>query len=248
MKKKLFKAALLSVAAITLVVATVFVTVAYITSKASISNTFTVGNVSLELYESKVNDDGQKLADNPNVNGSKKDAIGNIYHLVPGKTYDKDPTVYINSTSSQDEAYLFVYVQNGIKDIELGHYNHGSNVPQDEIQAIGAKITIEEQMKANGWVKLEDGTKGTVYYYATNTGTSEAPVYTMKAVGGDTGINQVDIFSQFHIDGHAVVNAYKDAQINILAFAIQTTGFDTPSAAWTALKAAYPAETLNNGN
>ena len=54
MKKKLITAALLTVAAITLVVATVFTTLAFLADSSAVSNTFTVGNVGIDMKESPV--------------------------------------------------------------------------------------------------------------------------------------------------------------------------------------------------
>ena len=62
MKSKALKPILLAVTALVLVAATVMATVAYMTSSAAVSNVFTVGNVSMQMFESKVTSDG-KYAD-----------------------------------------------------------------------------------------------------------------------------------------------------------------------------------------
>ena len=148
MKKKLAKIAALSMAAVSLVLVTVLATVAFLTSRTSVTNSFTVGNVGIEMYESYVVN-GVKQADDPNVNGDKKDASANSYRLIPGKTYDKDPTIYLEEDS--EESYLFVKIDNGIVDIEAK-----------------GDTEISAQMSEKGWVLLPGSTN--VYYYADDEG------------------------------------------------------------------------------
>lgn len=131
---KVLKPLLLSAAAIMLVVATMFATMAYLVSSAAVSNVFTVGNVSLLMYETKVNPDGtvaQKVASD-----AMKTADTNSYHLQPAVTYKKDPTVYVAADS--DESYLFIRLRNDLKSVEA---------PNGK--------TIVEQLRANGWLEIE---------------------------------------------------------------------------------------------
>lgn len=131
---KVLKAMLLSAAAVMLVVATVFATMAYLVSSAAVSNVFTVGNVKLHMYESRVNSKGE-VQPEVGTNGMKP-ADTNSYHLQPGASYTKDPTVYVDGES--DESYLFVRLRNDLKTIE------SDKVP-----------TIVEQLYANGWLEIE---------------------------------------------------------------------------------------------
>lgn len=131
---KVLKPLLLSAAAVMLVVATMFATMAYLVSSAAVSNVFTVGNVSLLMYETKVNPDGtvaQKVASD-----AMKTADTNSYHLQPAVTYKKDPTVYVAADS--DESYLFIRLRNDLKSVEA---------PNGK--------TIVEQLRANGWLEIE---------------------------------------------------------------------------------------------
>lgn len=84
MKKKLT-----TVLAIVLVVAlSVAGTYAYLTDKtAAIKNTFTVGNVDIDLAET----------------------TGNSYKMVPGNTISKDPKVTV--TANSEDSYVFVKVE-----------------------------------------------------------------------------------------------------------------------------------------
>ena len=102
------KALLLTLCAVLLVTASMLGTMAYLTSTASVENTFTVGSVAITLDETDV--------DNSTADASRDQA--NSYKLMPGHTYTKDPIVHVDSTS--EECYLFVKVANEITAIEGG--------------------------------------------------------------------------------------------------------------------------------
>lgn len=90
-----------ALAAVLLVSATVFTTMAYLTDKTNnVENTFTMGKVSINLDESNY-EDGALDPD--------RRVIENRYErLVPGETYPKDPTVTVNANS--EKSWLFVKV------------------------------------------------------------------------------------------------------------------------------------------
>lgn len=184
------KALVLALCAVLLVVTTVFVTMAFLTSEDSVQNTFTVGEVTITLDEADVKTDGT-YETNQNA---RVDA--NEYKLIPGHTYIKDPTVHVDDDS--EECWLFVKVENGLVNAEKA-----------------GNTTIEEQMKANGWT-LVDGQKN-IYVYK-------------EVVTAETGANVV-VFSSFTIDGETVVADYKDAKINVTAYAIQAEGFENTATA-----------------
>ncbi len=96
-------------------------TMAYLTSQASVTNTFTVGNVTITMDETDVD----------NSTANKERDTANAYKLIPGKTYTKDPIIHVDPLS--EDCYLFVKVVNGIKNYEA------------------SGDTIAAQMAANGW-------------------------------------------------------------------------------------------------
>lgn len=240
MKKKLFIAGILMMTAIALVAATVFVTVAYLTSSAAVTNTFTVGNVGIKMYESAVKVDGvypnDVYPDDPTIHGDMKDATGNNYHLLPGKTYTKDPTIYVDASS--DKSILFVKIRNTIREIEYGNFKHADGTSS---VADSAKPTIREQMEERGWVWFKETPTGTVYVYGTKTTTEGNEVTTATPVIGGQSI---DVFKSFSIDEHAEnLAVYGGAKVNITAFAIQVDGgFTSAHEAWAAIEATYPYE------
>lgn len=92
------KALLVSLCAVLLVAVSVIGTMAYLTSKDTVVNTFTVGSVEIELDEADVDENGSYVTTHDN---RVKD---NTYHLLPGHTYYKDPTVTVLKDS--EESYV----------------------------------------------------------------------------------------------------------------------------------------------
>lgn len=210
MKSK-HKALLLALCAVLLVAASVFGTVAYLTDTEAVTNTFTVGRVGLKLDEADVKPDGTLDTD--------KRVLENEYHLLPGRTYIKDPTIYIDADS--EECYLFVKVENGIKKIET----------------TDSTKTIAAQMKDLGWVLIDEANG---IYVLDKKGDKTYTVF---------GEAEVEVFKTFTIDGDKVVNVpegetvpdgkydlsdYEKAEVTVTAYAVQVAGFDNAEAAWKA--------------
>ncbi|MBE6762071.1 MAG: hypothetical protein E7551_07260 [Ruminococcaceae bacterium] len=239
MKKKFLTAALLTFAALTLVVVTVFVTVAYLTASSAVSNVFTVGDVSITMYETKVDANGTAVTPYTEVDT-------NSYHLVPDKTYLKDPTIRITSKLAEDEMYLFVKSSNQIRKIEAGNQADATN---DE-----KATSMRAQMEANGWVEYVRSGDGIEIVWVYGTRDTATGVITPTAVGpddkqilknGNEGPKQAGDFvlcNEFTVAHDANVSLYAAAKVNFTAFAIQTTGVETIQKAWEAIKTTFPYE------
>ena len=103
------KVLLLALCAILLVGATIAGTVAYLTSQKTVTNTFTVGKVSITLTEDKINvQTGEKLK------GSEAGTTDNLpnIELAPGRESEKNPVITVSDDS--EECYLFVKIENGL--------------------------------------------------------------------------------------------------------------------------------------
>ena len=135
------KALLMSLCAVLLVAASVLGTMAYLTAHDEVKNTFTVGNVSINLDEAKVTTDGKV------VEGAKR-VHSNEYKLLPGHTYTKDPIIHVDANS--EDCYLFVKVDNQIAAIEAD-----------------GNTTVAAQMAAKGWKAVEG--KDGIYVYVGTT-------------------------------------------------------------------------------
>lgn len=150
-KKTIKKALLLTVCAILLVVASVMGTLAYLTSKDVVTNTFTAGKVKITLDETKVDVYGAAV-------DPAQTTQENSYILVPGHTYKKDPTVHV--VAGSENSYLFVKVDNNIAAYEATDYTN-----------------INAQILANGWTAHP--TEAGVYYrnYSKASGAADYGVF-----------------------------------------------------------------------
>lgn len=205
------KPLVLALCAILLVVGTVLGTVAYLQDTASVVNTFTVGNVHLKLDEAVVDEKGEPT-------GGRTET-GNAYHLIPGETYTKDPTVTVLKGS--EESYVRMMLT----------LNCAS-----ELDAIfapnGAVLTeIFKGYDATKW-EYVDVTRGN-----DNTITYEFRYFeTVKPEQND------DLVLDALFDTVTVPNTMTgeqlatiaDLKITVEAHAIQATGFANADDAWTA--------------
>ena len=235
-KKKLILALAAFFSVVAIVVISVLGTIAYLTSSSTVTNTFTIGNVSITMTESKVDNDGTP------VDGGATQVISNTYTLMPGTRYTKDPKITVSAGSS--ESYLFVMVRNDIKDIE--------RIADDTDYQ-----TMEEQMIANGWKVFEGAhtATSTVYVYCGNEGveinTGDVIGVDPRGVGGVNAVT-IPVFNYFEIQSEVEnLSKYNSATIVLRAFAVQTSGFvddedlsvtgakTAEQKAWAALLAEY---------
>lgn len=252
MKKKFLTAALLTFAALTLVVVTVFVTLAFLADFSAVSNTFTVGSVGIDMTEAKVNIDGTLF----DAGATRVDS--NSYHLVPNETYIKDPTIFIDKTDTKDDMYLFVKSSNQIRAVEAGNIP-GANgeLPTD------AKKTMREQMEANGWVEFIRSGDGVeiVWVYGTRdvpTGViTPTPVNcddVQKIKGQDGALvdsgraagefKLCDEFTIGNVDS-TKLGLYGGLTVTFTGFAIQTSEVEATEnklvkASWDSIKDTFP--------
>ena len=114
--KKTTKALALVLCAMLLVVGSVMGTLAYLTSQDDVTNTFTVGNVTITMDEADVDAYGVKLYKvdaEGNTTSELADRVdSNEYKLIPGHTYVKDPTIHVGENS--ESCWLFVKIENGL--------------------------------------------------------------------------------------------------------------------------------------
>ena len=191
-KNNILKTLALVGCAIRLVAVSIAGTMAYMTSKTgTITNTFTVGQVNITMDEA-VADAYGAVADPAN----RANITDFNYKLIPGRKYVKDPTIRV--TTGSEQCYLFVEVNNGISAIE-----------------VEGNTTIEAQMTANGWTKL-NGTN--VWYHAI--------------VDARNTTVDVPVFGSFTIDGEANTADYASAKITVTAYAVQADGFNDAADAW----------------
>lgn len=191
-------------------------TVAYLTSNDTVTNTFTVGKVAIALDEADVDIYG--------VQDGNERVKANDYKLIPGHEYTKDPIVHVASDS--EKSWLFITVDNGIANIEMA---------QGTVQAIDEEgnptktySTIANQILDNDWEELKDNEGNLVAYYRLfDPATAIA--------NPETGDFDYAVFGNFAISGDVQANALNDYDGNkiiVNAYAIQWDGFTSAAAAW----------------
>lgn len=213
MKMKKLIAACLSLA---LMGGAVMGTLAWLTDRDEVVNTFTVGNVDIKVDEEQVDPDG-----NPTGNGRVDE---NEYHLIPGCEYTKDPTMTVKKDSVESYVRMILTVHNA-----------------SDVQSIIDKYSLGDfSALIGGWDETvwlyqgftEDTAKDTISFefrYHDIVPAAQADVMleplftTLKAPGQMTGEELKALYDggfEMHVVGHA----------------IQTAGFDTEEAAWAAFE------------
>lgn len=152
-QKKLRKLLTLVSCAVLLVCVTIAGTVAYLTyTTEAVENTFTVGNVAITLDEEDVDEYGVSYSE------TKDRVDANVYKMIPGHEYKKDPTVHISEGS--EDCWVFVKV-----DINVTETSEASK-------------TIASQLTTNGWTCVDS--TNNIWGYNTmlsNEGTQNAVAF-----------------------------------------------------------------------
>lgn len=210
------KALGLMMAAVLLVTATIFGTMAYLTSTDEVVNTFTVGSVAIQLDEAKANTDGTLVEGADRVDA-------NSYKLLPGHTYAKDPMVTVLSGSENSYIRMTVTVSKAA-----------------ELDAIFDPQKANLLSIFNGY----DSTNW-IYQGETDDTTNNTRTYefwykdTVSALEEDVALNA--LFDSITVPGEINNDQLKTIEgmtITVNAYAIQADGFNDAAAAW----AAFPAE------
>ena len=205
------KALLLTVCALVLVVATVMGTMAYLTDKDDVKNTFAAAKLldgDFVLTEHKLERDDltgkQTLSDTETTDA-------NAYKIVPGAVLPKDPWVEFNLAES---AYLFLVVEDKLP--EGMHWNPTDNW----MPLMNGKVPNEQ-------VKLGENP---VYVYGTsalNIGKHNYKIIEGDKITVDGTINLEPVEGQDAVTGN----------LNFYGYLVQAESFDNPLAAWNAYQA-----------
>lgn len=215
-KTQKFLLCCLCVAAI--ITASVLGTLAYLTDTDSVTNTFTVGQVDIKLDEAKVDADGEP------VDGADR-VQSNEYHLLPGMTYTKDPTVTVLPGSEDSYIRMILTVHNASA-VQTIIDNHGLTDFADLIAGWEPEVWLYRGFAADdtaNTISFEFRYKKTV---GADTEAVELPALfeTLVVPGTVTGPELADLYSggfKMVVTGHA----------------IQAAGFDSEDAAWAAFAA-----------
>lgn len=241
---KLRRVLLLLACAVMLVSLSVGATLAYLTSTESVKNTFTVGDVQITLDEADVKTDGT-LETNERVKA-------NEYHLMPGHSYIKDPTVTVLADSEDCYVRAFVTVndyQKLVKAFPIEKYpEHWSNDGK-EVFLLQTVVTEwhQDQWKYVGF----DATKSVYEFRYVG---DKCVKNTDYVDGTDADVKLDPLFQTIEIPGYLTnkeVNALEGIEITVKAEAIQADGFATADKAWESWQEPVAEEedsTENNGD
>lgn len=211
--KKHNKVLLAVLCAALLVVGSVAGTLAWLTDDEAVVNTFTVGNVDIELSEEGMEDRGDGT-------------FGKDYKLLPGHSYDKKPVVTVVEGSEESYVRMIVTVS------DYAGLEAAFPEATNPTWYMNGQLLLEKLVA--GWsgaqwkcVSMANG----VYefrYFETVDGTDGAlaPLFTHVVIPGE-----ID-------NGHLA--KLQGMEIEIVAHAIQAAGFENEAKAWEAFDIQNP--------
>lgn len=218
--KNMKKILLCCLCVVALVAASVLGTLAYLTDRDTAVNTFTVGNVDITLDEEAVNPDGTPTEEDDDR------VQENEYHLIPGQTYVKDPTMTVKAGS--EESYVRMLVT-------INCYS--------QLQAIFGEDFLPEEYVNGTWDSEIWPCVGSETDETANTITYEFRYHeTVDASESEEDIVLEALFQSFTLPGEITgeeLATIQDLTITVEGHAIQAAGFDDADAAWTAFDAQY---------
>lgn len=247
MKKKIIA---LCIAAVLIVTAVAGASLAYLTDTKQADNTFTVGNVRIELIEQQRGENGLEAFEQnkkllPIVGSAQGEKDG--YGMPTAKNY-VDKIVTVQNTGSED-AYIRAYfaipaaLDDGYETFNAGknvlHFNFGNKVVGSVISSTeGAEWIWTHGSKWNYFETTMDGIKYNVYY---------ADYHTAVAAGKTTEqfVQGVYLDKSFEMkeDGAYAFGEkltldegwdWNKVTCPVFSIACQAEGFDTPAAAFDA--------------
>ena len=242
------KALLMSLCAVLLVAASVLGTMAYLTDSKDVKNTFTVGNVAIELDEAKVDEMGKLVT---NQDGTPADRVTqNAYKLLPNHTYVKDPTVTVKTPSVDSYVRMKVTFNKASALIAMcTNPNWEEDAPTEIKNAWPLLYMVnftDESVKWDGIImdnmfeseNMLNNTKYCVYDKAADTLTFYY-YYTGTVDATDGDVVLPVLFDSITVPEWATgkqLKALEGFEINVVAEAIQADGFENADAAWAEFK------------
>lgn len=216
MTKKRFVAILLCVTLVAL--AAIGATFAYLTDTKTVDNTFTMGNVAIELDETNVNDpEGDRVT-------------SNAYHVYPGAVVTKDPIVH---NVGENAAYIraTVNVSNWMNLCAAYYPDFGIAYPNAGYEQSLLRLVGE---LGEGW-SVVGVTTGDTMIIGQQLDAKFILKYDGKLAAGE---NTTAMFQKVTIPaGIDNVNTEGFNEVKVVAQTIQADGFDTWQAAFDAFDA-----------
>lgn len=216
------KALLLTLCAVLLVAASVLGTMAYLTSTGEVKNTFTVGQVKITLDEAKVDVNGKALKGD-----AAERVTNNSYKLLPGHSYDKDPTIHVDPSS--EDCFIRAKVT----------INHANEWQALVTKYAGGNLTnIITGFDENIWwvsqpVATGNDTITYTFVYKNENHTEELS----KRIWTKSDSTDLVLFKEIKMPGgltNEEIAEVANTEITVIAEAIQADGFTSEADAWAA--------------
>ncbi len=229
---------------------------AYLTDTDNANNTFTVGNVAIELIEQqrKEDENGDKTTELEKFENEKvlqpvvgsaqgeKDDIG-----MPTAANYADKIITVKTGKNSQDAYIRVYlaipsVLDNVKDAGMNvlHFNWGNNLTNDKYSAAdhanwGAETLVAKEFE------MADGIKYNIYYRSYNKILPENTETGSAAYVGFYLDKNVDYDGKdYTINGKVIDFAFENGiTIPVYAIGVQAAGFNTAD---EAIEAAFGAD------
>lgn len=196
----------------------IFRSVAYLTDSTSDVNTMALGNVSITMDEAVVDTNGTPTAGRTN--------LGNAYNMMPGHTYTKDPTV----TVVADNAPSYVRIKVTLSKLSQLKAIFGEEFqPQNYVAGWDSEI-----WPCSSVVENADGNTVTYEFRYHDIVAESAvetqlePLFTHFTVPGVMTGEQLKTLADSN-DQDEIDDSFR---IDVVAHAIQATGFENADQAW----------------
>ncbi|MBQ6901060.1 MAG: hypothetical protein IJN72_09470 [Firmicutes bacterium] len=213
--------------------ASMMATMAYLVDDDYIVNTFTVGKVKIKLDEIIVDKSGTPT-------GTDRTEAGNEYHLLPGQTYTKDPSVTVLADS--EECYVRMLVTMNRTQAQLDQIFGAGFLPQNFVTGWDNAV-----WETTGIIKEENG--AVTYEFRYREAADPTPqTFWDASRGTHSQDSQLQaLFTGFKVpeemnstelallgDDETTTGVDEKFKITVTAHAIQAAGFGDETAAWAA--------------
>jgi len=218
-------------------------TVAFLTDRDVVTNVFSVGDVQIKLDEMKVNKDGVPVGEDGEPLEDQEAPVrvtGNDYHLVPGLTYTKDPTITVLKGNEACYVRMMVTITNYTQLQAIMDALHA----QDAVTYPTASLLQLFEEWGTNWVQQGDPAVDTV----NNTVTYEFRHNAVIAPQGEDTVLQ-PLFAAFTVPGDITgeqLATVSGMEIRVEGHAIQTASFQSADLAWGAFDAQEGAGNESN--
>lgn len=196
-------------------------TLAYFTDEDSQRNTFTMGEVRIELFEHGYDPEANALTD-------KKVAGVDGYVLVPGTVLPKDPTVTVKAGS--EDCWVFVEVQ----DAASVPFDVNGDGKVSEGEALGFDAFVSYEVDSANWTHLE----GDVWYCAAEDVAADRKIKVIGYEDASGGWHPNEVLVRPDVTEQMMKEMAEHNRpiLALKAYACQMEGFDSAAEAWEKVK------------